>query len=306
MADPSYSHKSPSIRARLLTWFLKRSVKRQHLARTELPQLRRELLRKARRALPDGVSAVPVAGTVRGEWLTTIEPLRGKAMLYFHGGGYVVGAPVTHRAITARLAEALNTKVFALDYRLAPEHPYPAALRDAIACWDWLLTQGYRPGNIVLAGDSAGGGLALALMQAIARSGGAQPDAALLFSPWTDLTGTAPAITENAASCAWFTPEQLRFMADQYRGDHPADTAAVSPLHGELTGLAPVILYASDSELLRDDAVLLAEKIRAAGGRIDLELWHRLPHAWPLFAGLIPEAERCLQQAAQKLRSLSS
>lgn len=302
MADIPQSHRSPSIRARLLTWFLKRTVKTQVLTRASLPEIRRELIRKARRALPNGVSASPVNGAVRGEWLTTIGPVRGKVVLYFHGGGYVVGAPVTHRAITGRLAKGLNTKVFALDYRLAPEHPCPAAIQDAITCWDWLLSQGYRPGNIVLAGDSAGGGLALALAQAIARSGSQQAGAALLFSPWTDLTGTAPAVHENAARCAWFTPGQLSFIADQYRGPQPADAPGVSPLYGETAELPPLIIYASDSETLRDDSVFLAEKIQASGGPVDLELWHRLPHAWPLFAGLIPEAQECLHQAIMKLR----
>jgi epsilon-lactone hydrolase len=300
MADKDTS-RPPSIRSRLLTWFLKRTVKRQKLTRGDLPAIRRELIHKARSKLPKGVSALPVSGVVRGEWLTTIAPARGKAVLYFHGGGYVVGAPVTHRPITGRLADLLNTKVFALDYRLAPENPCPAAIQDAIKCWEWLLTQGYRPGNILLAGDSAGGGLVLALMQAIARSGGQQAGLALLFSPWTDLTGTVPSVHENAENCAWFTPEQLGFIADQYRGNQSAESPTVSPLHGDMAGLPPIILYASDSEILRDDTVLLAEKIRAGGGSAEIEVWHGLPHAWPLFAGLIPEADRCLKEAAAKI-----
>lgn len=227
IADTQYSGRSPSIRARLLSWFLKRTVKKQKLTRADIPETRRELVRKARSKLPQGVSAVPVAGVVRGEWLTTIQPTRGKAVLYFHGGGYIVGAPITHRAITGHLAEGLNTKVFAVDYRLAPENPCPAAIQDAIKCWEWLMTQGYRPGNITLAGDSAGGGLALALAQAIARGGGHEAGALLLFSPWTDLTGALTSVTENAESCAWFTPDQLQFIANLYRGNQPADAVSV-------------------------------------------------------------------------------
>lgn len=227
-------------------------------------------------------------------------------MLYLHGGGYIAGNPQTHRAITARLAHRLGVAVFALDYRLAPEHPYPAALEDALAAWRWLLDGGWRADRLWLAGDSAGGGLALALMLACRQQGLPLPMATALFSPWTDLTCSGAAITENAKRCAWFTAQQLDFAAGLYAGGHAASDPLISPLLGDLSGLPPLLVHVSDSELLRDDSLRLEAKARAAASPVRLRVWHGLPHAWPNFAGLMPEGDACLEDTASALLALSA
>lgn len=295
------ANNQPSLQARLIARGLRRLVKPRQVTRADIPLLRALMVAMTRGRLPEGVVAERVRIPVRGEWLRPARPRRGRMLLYFHGGGFFCGSPRTHRAITGRLARYLECPVFSLDYRLAPEHPYPAALEDALAAWRWLLAEGYRPDRIWLGGDSAGGGLALSLMLACRQIGLPQPAGALLISPWTDLTCSAPSIAENIASCAWFMPEQVRFAADLYAGGLTRSDPLLSPLSGDLQGLPPLVIHVSDSELLRDDSVLLAQKAKAAGVPVLLRLWHGLPHAWPNFAGLMPEGDACLAEAAEAL-----
>lgn len=289
----------PSLQARLISRGLRKLVKPRHITRSDIPLLRALMLALTRSQLPGGVLAERIKAPVRGEWLRVAHPRRGRALLYFHGGGFFCGTPQTHRAITGRLAQLLGFTVLALDYRLAPEHPYPAALEDAIAAWQWLLSLGYRPDRVWLGGDSAGGGLALALMLACRERDLPLPAGGLLYSPWTDLTCTAPSITENVARCAWFMPEQVIFAADMYAGRMSREHPLLSPLRGNLSGLPPLLLHVSDSELLRDDSVLLAERARASGVQVQMRVWHGLPHAWPNFAGLMPEGDLCLAESAE-------
>lgn len=297
---------TPSLQARLIARGLRRLIKPRRVGRADLPLIR-ALMAAATRSRPlPGVTVERMKTPVHGEWLRPRQPRRGRAMLYLHGGGYMAGNPRTHRAITTRLAHRLGTAVFALDYRLAPEHPYPAALQDALATWRWLLDEGWRADRLWLAGDSAGGGLALALMLACKQQGLPLPAAAALFSPWTDLTCSGTAVTENAARCAWFTAEHLHFAASLYAGRNPPGDPLISPLLGDLSALPPLLLHASDSELLRDDSLRLEAKARAAGTTVRLRLWHGLPHAWPNFAGLMPEGDACLEDAASALLALSA
>ncbi|WP_341909477.1 alpha/beta hydrolase [Ferrovibrio terrae] len=296
---------APSLQARLIARGLRRLIKPRRVNRMDVPLIRALMGALTRsRPLP-GITVERVKNPVHGEWLRPRQARRGRALLYLHGGGYIAGNPRTHRAITARLAHRLGVAVFALDYRLAPEHPYPAALDDALAAWRWLLAEGWRADRLWLAGDSAGGGLALALMQACKQQGLPLPAAATLFSPWTDLTCSSPAITENAARCAWFTADHLQFAAGLYAGSHDRAEPLLSPLYGDLAGLPPLQLHVSDSELLRDDSLQLAVKAQAAGTPVRLRMWHGLPHAWPNFAGLMPEGDACLEDAASALLALS-
>lgn len=300
MAQPAPDNQ-PSLQSRLISSGLRKLVKPRHVTRNDIPLLRALMVALTRSRLPDGIETEWVERPVRGEWLRVAHPRRGRALLYFHGGGFFCGTPQTHRAITARLAQLLGYSVFSLDYRLAPEHPFPAALDDAIAAWQWLLSLGFRPDRIWLGGDSAGGGLALALLLACRERGLPFPAGALLYSPWTDLTCSTPSVSENAARCAWFMPEQVTFAAEIYAGPASRKDPLLSPLHADLHGLPPLLLHASDSELLRDDSVLLAERARASGVDVHLRLWHGLPHAWPNFAGLMPEGDLCLAESAEAI-----
>lgn len=297
---------TPSLQARLIARSLRRLIKPRRVGRADLPLIRVLMAAMTRsRPLPD-VTVERVKAPVHGEWLRPRQARRGRALLYLHGGGYMSGNPRTHRAITARLAHRLGVAVFALDYRLAPEHPYPAALLDAMAAWRWLIEEGWRPDRLWLAGDSAGGGLALALMLSCKQQNLPLPAAATLFSPWTDLTCSGTAIAENAERCAWFTSQQLDFAARLYAGHQKLGDPLISPLFGDLSGLPPLLLHASDSELLRDDSLRLEARARAAGTPVRLRLWHGLPHAWPNFAGLMPEGDACLEDAASTLLALTA
>jgi len=250
-----------------------------------------------------GVRITPTgAGEPAGEWLTprTAPP---RTILYFHGGGYVSCSPATHRPITAALARLTPARVFAPAYRLAPEHPYPAALDDAEHAYRWLIGNGVSTSTLAVAGDSAGGGLALALLLRLRDRGVPLPACAVLLSPWTDLTGSGASVRENDGKCAMFRPENLPAFAVCYTAPARWQDPGVSPLFGRLDGLSPVHIQVGAEELLRDDAVRLHERVRSAGGLSDLAIYDGVFHGWQMLDGLIPEAERSLQQAASFVRA---
>ncbi|HZF06334.1 MAG TPA: alpha/beta hydrolase [Patescibacteria group bacterium] len=202
-------------------------------------------------------------GRVRGEWIRAAGPEHG-VILYFHAGGYVAGSPASDRPITAGLARLAGRRVFSLDYRLAPEHRFPAALDDGVAAYRWLLDQGTSPDSLALAGTSAGGGLALATLVRVRNEGLPLPACAVAFSPWTDLAGTGVSLQANDGRCPTFRPTSIPAFARAYLGD----------------------------------ARRVHDKIRQAGGISRLEIFHDLFHAWPMLDGFMPEARVALQQAA--------
>lgn len=250
--------------------------------------------------VPGVTFAATREGEVRGEWAHAQGQADG-AMLYMHGGGYFACSPKTHRPITGGFA-LKGFKVFAPDYRLAPEHPFPAAVEDGLAAYRAMLAA-HEPENLVVAGDSAGGGLALAVVLAAREAGLSLPAGLVLFSPWTDLAGTGPSIQANAARESMLVGSRIREVAELYLdGAHP-QTPLASPLYGDLGGLPPMLLQVSDREILLDDSRRLAEKIRAAGGRAELSVWRNLPHVWQMSQAFLPEAREALAQAADFARS---
>ncbi|MCS7081257.1 MAG: alpha/beta hydrolase [Chloracidobacterium sp.] len=255
--------------------------------------------------IPDGlqVRAVSFAtldgDAVRGEWLAWKTDHPPVTVLYLHGGGYIACSPLTHRPITVTLATLLRGRVFALDYRLAPEHRFPAALDDAVAAYRWLLeTQGVSPQRLLIAGDSAGGGLALSTLVRLRELGIPLPAGATLYSPWTDLAGTGETLETNTERDVMFHGAGIRMAGRIYAGDTPPDHPLVSPLYADLTGLPPLQVFASSSEVLLDDARRLAERAQAAGVPVELHIEADLPHVWPIFCRLIPEGRRTLAQTA--------
>ena len=217
----------------------------------------------------------------------TIPP--SSIVLYLHGGGYLFGSPKTHRQVLIAMAKAFQAPVYGLDYRLAPEHPFPAAVEDAAKAYEWLLIR-HPEAAIVLAGDSAGAGLAIATAVGVRDGGMRQPKAIVAFSPYSDLAVTGASVEANAKSCAMFTPRGVREAAAMYLAGANARDPRASPLYADLAGLPPMLLFASRHEILRDDTLRLAERASAAGVRVELVVRDRLPHVWPVFVTLLPEA----------------
>ena len=224
-------------------------------------------------------------------------PAPRRVILYFHGGGYVAGSPATHAPMLARLAKLSGVEVRAPDYRLAPEAPFPAAFDDAKAAFKQALAAGYRPGDIVLGGDSAGGGLALALL-AWCCARGQRPAALFAFSPWTDLTGSGASMHQNAARDAYLPAERIDELAGLYLGDAARDDPRASPVFAAFAEPPPVLLQVSETEILRDDTLRMAERLRAQGGAVTVQTWANAPHVWQVFDGWLPEARAALREVA--------
>ncbi|MEO6835288.1 MAG: alpha/beta hydrolase [Candidatus Tumulicola sp.] len=237
--------------------------------------------------LPRGLARVPVedrAAAVRGEWvIRNADPSARTVIYYLHGGGYVAGSPAMYRTLTGAFAARCSARVFALDYRLAPEHRFPAAVHDAVAGYKWLLAAGIAPHDIAIAGDSAGGGLALSTLLALRDAGVVLPAGAVLISPWVDLAARRES-PERANAGAADRGESR--MAQAYVGDRPLNDPLASGLYADLRGLPPIMIQASTSEMLCDDAVRLDAKARAAGVDSRLRLWDGVPHVWHIFARL--------------------
>ncbi|QSN61582.1 alpha/beta hydrolase [Caballeronia sp. M1242] len=237
-----------------------------------------------------------------GEWLRSSASRR--TILYLHGGGYYFCSPRSHRAISFGLAVRAQANVFSLDYRLAPEHRFPAAVDDAVAAYRALLADA-APQTIVIAGDSAGGGLALATLLALRDAGDALPAGAVLFSPWTDLTGSGASMMSNEGRDPMFHAAVFPKVAAQYLGDADAAHPHASPLFGHYDGLPPLLIQAADTELLLDDSTRVAKKARAAGVRVDLEIWRNVPHIFPIWAPFMPEARQALAHAARFIEDVT-
>lgn len=237
-----------------------------------------------------------------GEWVAA--PAAGnRTILYLHGGGYVSCSAATHRPIIAALARGAPAEVFAPNYRLAPEHPHPAALDDAERAYQWLLSRGIPPKAIAVAGDSAGGGLTLALLMRLRDKGAALPACAVLFSPWTDLAGTGASLLANDGKDAMFRPENIPAFATCYAPPAAWRDAAVSPVYGRFNGLPPLHFQVGSDELLRDDAVRVHEGVLSSGGSSELVAYDGVFHVWQLLDGLVPEAGEALARAGRFIKS---
>lgn len=249
-----------------------------------------------------GVTVSPVdAGGVPAAWMTPAEPAAG-TVLWLHGGGYNIGSIASHTPAASHLAAHLGRRVLVIDYRLAPEHPFPAALDDAATAWGWLVGQTQGGPLPALIGDSAGGGLALALTAHLREAGGPLPPAVAVLCPWVDLTGTDEVTDEQVAADVLLTPELLALWAAAYAGDDtPLDHPGLSPLFADLAGLPPLLIVAGGRDILCGSAHRLAEQARSAGVDVDLRVDEDMIHAWQLFAGAFPEAGESLAGVADWL-----
>jgi acetyl esterase/lipase len=244
---------------------------------------------------PDGIEVVPIElGGLRAERLQPAGAPDDELIVYFHGGGYCCGSIDTHRGLGGALAEAAGRTVVMVDYRLAPEDPFPAAVHDALEAFDDLA-----PARIALAGDSAGGGLTVAAALALRDRGEAQPVALACLSPWVDLTQTAPSYDSVGDLDPMVSREGLQQMADAYVGEHEAREPLVSPLFADLAGLPPLRIEVGTAEVLLDDSTTLAERAAAAGVSVTLEVWPEMIHVFQAFPPeLVPEAAASIEATA--------
>lgn len=289
----------PSLRAQLFNFYLKRQMKSKPLHLLDPEVLRAGTDKIAPKRTPKDITLEKVSNDAfKGEWHKFAGADAGRTVLFFHGGGYVFGSAKSHRGLTFKLAQEARANVLSVDYRLAPEHPYPAAVEDAVAAYQWLLDGGADPSKIVVSGDSAGGGLSLALMLICKERGLPMPAGALLYSPFTDLAATGASLEMNEASDVMFKKVYIAEGAKRYMGDADPKTPLISPIYADLSALPPVLTYVSDNEALYDDSLRLHEKFLAAGVNSRLVTEHGLAHVWPIFYPRFPEAGRTIKQSA--------
>jgi monoterpene epsilon-lactone hydrolase len=251
---------------------------------------------------PDEFSRHQVsAGGVPAEWLDPVEKRGNRTLLYLHGGGYTMGSPATARRLAGTLGRRTGARVLNLDYRLGPEHPFPAAVEDAAAAYVWLLEIGVEAADIAIAGDSAGGGLTLTTLLAARDRGLPMPGGAFCISPWTDLTVSLAAAQPNASVDPMVTDWRLREMADHYLAGQDPRQPLASPAFADLTGLPPVLIHVGGAEVLLDDARVLAEAAERDGVPITLEIYPDMIHVWHSFFPRLTEAGDALDRAARWL-----
>ena len=237
------------------------------------------------------------------EWLTPAGANSDYTLLFLHGGGYCIGSLNTHRGLASNIARAAGCRALNVDYRLAPEHPHPAAVDDAIAVYRALIDSGHRTDHIIIAGDSAGGGLTLATAISLRDAGLALPKALVCLSPWTDLTQTAESITSKAAIDPFLGVGELDAFADYYAGALDKRAHLISPHFADLHGLPPLLIHVGTREILLDDSTSLAEKARAAGVDVTLLVEQDMVHVWHMLSAITPEGQDGVVKAGKWIQS---
>jgi acetyl esterase/lipase len=261
-----------------------------------IEQLRAGIEKVAERVASDVYCEPVMAGGVKAEWIVPPGAEAERVLLYFHGGGYVMGSINTHRAMVARMARAAHARALLIDYRLAPEHPFPAAVEDATAAYRWLLAQGYKPHKIALAGDSAGGGLTLATLLALRDAQTPLPACAAPISPWTDAEATGASVKTKAAKDPMVQEAHLRRYGKLYAGTTDLTHPLISPLRGDYRGIPPLLIQVGEAEIILDDSTRVAERAKQAGVQVDIEVWDEMVHVWHIFAKILPEAQQAIDK----------
>ncbi|MBT2757264.1 alpha/beta hydrolase [Mesobacillus foraminis] len=263
-----------------------------------------QTIEEVRQAFEKFSSVIPVAPDIKvekvsvegipAEWVSAPNADSDMVLLYLHGGAYIMGSCSTHRDLAAKLSRASAAKVLVIDYRLAPEHPYPAALEDAVTAYRWLISSGHSPEQIAVGGDSAGGGLTLSLLLSLREAGDALPSAAVLLSPWTDLEGTGDSMETRADADPRIRPMEARNTPALYLGDLDRRDPFVSPIYADLTGLPPMLVHVGDDEILLDDSVRLVERAREAGVDVSFMIYDEMWHVFHQFD--MPEAAEAIAE----------
>jgi acetyl esterase/lipase len=255
-------------------------------------------------ALPKAADIVReriMIGAIPAEWSTAPGADKAKVILYLHGGGYVIGSIITHQAMVGELGRAFGGRCLAIDYRLAPEHAFPAAVDDAVAAYEFLLKDGIAANKIVIAGDSAGGGLTLAALMAIRDKGLPRPGAGFCISPWADLEGHGQSMIDKASVDPMVQRDALLKMTEAYMAGGDPKSPLASPIHGNFKDLPPLLIHVGAAETLLDDSIQVARLAGAADVPVTLEIWPHMVHVWHFFAPMLSEAREAISGAGQWL-----
>jgi len=277
------------------------------MSKMKVPDIRALPIELVRRGLADmmAFSQPPAdcqfenvnAGGPEALWVNGSRTNKTSTILYLHGGGYTMGSPQTHKGFTGVLSELSGTRILSVDYRLAPEHPHPAALKDTVSAYRWLLRQGVPPQSIVIGGDSAGGGLTFATLLSLKEKGEPLPAAAFAISPWTDLAVTGKTVATNAEIDPMITLSGLYYMAELYAGEDDLRSPLISPLYADLTGLPPVLIHVGTREMLLSDSIRMADALQKAGVDCTIKQWQDLFHVFQSVVSL-PEARIANEEIA--------
>ncbi|MFP6809098.1 MAG: alpha/beta hydrolase [Pseudomonadales bacterium] len=299
-----------SIRAKFISFMIRRTMKGQFDdIRDDIEGFRNRMAGADGMAskIPSEVSIekVVVAG-INCEWVCYDGSDAHRVLMYLHGGGYVFGGLDSHRDIAWRLSQESGMKVLNVDYRLAPENLFPAALDDATACYRWLLDEGYKASQIAIGGDSAGGGLTLATMVHLKSLGVELPAGAILISPWLDLTASGDSVTSNDKADPMLSGGALKSFADMYLGKLDKKAPLASPLFADLSNLPAMLIHVGSTEVLLSDSTRLVEKTKEAGGDAVLEIWPKMPHVFQVFAARIPEGKEAIKKFGEFLKNRTS
>ena len=274
----------------------------------DIAQRRRDIDARGRQnKLAADVTVEPVtANGVASEWTTTPDADRGKAILYLHGGGYVIGSLDSHRHLAAEAGRAAGARTLAIDYRLAPEHPFPAAVDDALAAYRFLLANGVQPGGVTIAGDSAGGGLVVAAMLAIRDAGLAQPACGWTISPWVDMEAIGDSMVSKAATDPTVQKAGILDMAKHYLNGADPRSPLAAPIYADLRGLSPLLIQVGAAETLLDDAIRLAQVAGIADVAVDLQIWPEMIHVWHVYHPELAAGRRAIAAGGQFARAMTS
>jgi acetyl esterase/lipase len=280
-------------------------VKRLHVADIDFNRVRRRW-RWLTRMMPTALGVRVEADEITGlyvEWLTPKTRMDGKLLLYLHGGAYVIGGCDMHRQMVSHIARAGRIRALLPEYRLAPEHRFPAAIDDAVAVFKSLLDMGIQAEDIVFAGESAGGGLALATLLALRDAGDPLPAAAVLLSPFLDLTGSGDSMRTRATQDPWFRAQDLPIVANLYCEPHQRRFPLVSPVFADIEGLPPMFVQVGDDEILLSDSERITDACIAAGIEVELEVWPEMWHVFQVFVGNMPESRQAIDNVGRYIRS---
>jgi acetyl esterase/lipase len=295
-----------SRRARFIRWITGRYMRGLNPRTADVVQVRRQLDRFSRflnKATGVEVEVTEVHG-LHAEWLRPKNAGSRPVLLYLHGGAYVLGSCCTHRKLVSHIARQAGINALLPEYRLAPEHRFPAAIEDTVGVYRALLASGVQAEDVVIAGDSAGGALTVATLLSLRHAGDPMPRAAVLLSPFLDITGSGESATSRADRDPWFSADELSAVVEHYCAPGDVRNPLVSPVFANAAGLPPTFIQVGDDEILLSDSTRFADKMRAAGCEVEIEIWPEMWHVFQLFVGKMPESRQAIDGIARFIRGL--